>query len=254
MTLLSIMSVPVVGLALVACAGSDQQAGDNASTDASTPSLDSADLGPCPDRTLCLVVTEVEPDEPLASGHLVVVWRQLLDVNGLEEMPKLAYDTPFEPGAARYEIPLTSLSLPDDNQLLCQWDSEGCHRDAPPRAVGFGYVMVVQDDNGDGFLEDVELSPYSASGAAFAYVAWSEDARAPGSDDLTNFDGSPNYLGQIFPDGIRAGINPYDTTPADGFEFALTPLGTGVNAELAVCPATAQCSVTIPRLVGMQYP
>jgi hypothetical protein len=210
-------------------------------------------LDPCPSGTLCLEVTEAVPGEPLASGRLAVVWHQLAFVNR-DYPPKLAYDAPFEPGAARYDIPLTSLTLPDDEQLLCQWEADGCHRDSSPRAVGFGLVMVVEDNDGNGVLEDEELSPYLAVGASFAYVAWSADARAAGSDDLTTFDGEPNYMGAIFPAGIRAGINGYDTVATEDFEFALTPLAAGASAELVVCPATSQCSITIPRLVGRSFP
>lgn len=246
-----LVAVPVLSLALLACSGG----GDPAGADGGAAPDAAADLGPCPADTLCLEVTEVDPGKPIASGRLVVVWRQLLDVNGLDEVPKIAYEAPFEPGAPRYDIPLAGFTLPDDNQLLCQWDSQGCHRDSVPRAVGFGMVMVVEDDDGSGFLENAELSPFSASGAAFAYVAWSDGPRPVGSRDLQYESGDLTHVGEIFPDGILGGVAAYDTVPVDGgFDFALRPLAAGATAELAMCPSTSQCSVTIPRLVGMTYP
>lgn len=248
------MHKPILLAALVAagCSESDSSSMADGAVAVDAP----AGLGPCPSGTLCLDPFLVEAQKPVAAGRLVVVWFQPMRVNGLPPMPiEIAYDVPFVPNLRRYDIPLAQVRAPiADQVLLCQWDSLGCHRDAPIPAVGFALPVVVADTNANGRTDLDEVSFFSNYGGGMAYIAWSKLAHPVGSTALAYNDGDLTYLGQIFRKGIGAGVQSYNLMP-QSFANALDAPDTGDGSDLALCPnAGTSCQVTMPRVVGADNP
>jgi hypothetical protein len=238
-------------LASVACSsdpGTDQP------TDGGVTS-DGPPDGPCPEGTLCLKPFLVQPEQPGTAGRLVVVWFQTRDIWNPNPM-EVAFDAPFVPGASRYELPLAQIKPPvTDQVLLCQWENDTCLRTANPPAIGLGLPLVLDDTNANGRIDPTELTLYGNHGVGMAYLAWSAAAHAPGDPALAYQDGDPTYLGDIFANGIGAGVHSYPLVMGTGFDDRLGKIDTASGADLALCPTQGtSCQIQPPRLVGSDQP
>src|SRR5262245_22950965 len=75
----------------------------------SSTGQDGGNVAPCPAATICLDVKLLQGQS--TAGRLGVVWYQFSD-DGPDPVPLVAYDTPFDPGAKRIEIPIASIAIP----------------------------------------------------------------------------------------------------------------------------------------------
>ena len=238
-------------LALAAC-GEPSGSLTDAGTDG--PMRD-AGLQPCAAHTLCLTPKLVTSGQPPSTARLAVVWFQPMHVSGFPPMPvELAYDVPFVPNQARYDIPLDKVRPPaTDNVLFCQWEQGVCQKTAPIPPVGFALPLVLLDDNGNGHIDASEISFYTARGGGMSYIVWSQEAHAAGSRALAYSDGTPTVLGQIFTQSIAAGVQSHALVPS-GFTNKLAGPDTGDGADFALCPLASSCQITLPRLVFVDNP
>ena len=185
----------------------------------------------------------------------MVVWFQTQNI--WNPIPtEIAFDVPFVPGGARYDLPLSQIKPPvNDRVLLCQWENSVCLRAANPPAIGFGLPLVLDDTNANGRIDLAEVTLYGNHGVGMAYLAWSAVAHGPGDAALVYPSGSPTYLGDIFANGIGAGVHAYPLVMGSGFDDRLGKADTAGGADLALCPSQGtSCSIQPPRLVGTSNP
>lgn len=145
----------------------------------------------CPKDTLCLNVKAMSAGD-LAEGRTAVMWYQL-DDDSSDPVPVIGYEAAFDPTTSRIDIPLSSISPPDEGNLLCDrmCNDEAACPCLTDRKVGFGFVFVADDINEDGKLDGEEIFD-SDYGYGYMALAYSEKAWIPSP--------SPDF-DKIFPEG-----------------------------------------------------
>jgi len=135
-------------------------------------------------------------------GRVFALWFQL-DDDGPDPMPVIGYDAPFDAKATRVEIPNSSITIPNEENLLCPRacnDESMCPCTGEPK-LGIGLVGVANDANGDGKLDMTEVMGLSGGPGGVAYVAIGYTA--------TPYAMLPAPYDTIFPEGMDAGVRPY---------------------------------------------
>jgi hypothetical protein len=185
----------------------------------------------CPKDTLCLNVKAMSAGD-LAEGRTAVMWYQL-DDDSSDPVPVIGYEAAFDPSTSRIDIPLSSISPPDEGNLLCDrmCNDEAACPCLTDRKVGLGFVFVADDINKDGKLDGEEIFD-SDYGYGYMALAYSEKAWIPSP--------SPDF-DKIFPEGIDMGIRPYRVLAVDDYNVLGRTMG-GEVLDLNVCPASdAEC-------------
>lgn len=246
--------------ALAACSSSDIAIGSRADAgpDDASPSSPNDAAAPSPDAgaapsptaflqgaNLELDVVPVNPGTKPLPGLLVVVWSQL-DDDGPDPLPLVAYSVPFTGNETHVTIPLSAVAAPTEPLLLCQracTDEAVCPCQSDPK-VGFGYIVVVHDANGNGVadLTASKATSEKALGIARSILAWSAQAYSHPA---------PGLFDSLFPDGVRAGAHLYDLVRPDGGSF--DRLGfppPGATFQLPVCDSldVTVCKPKAPNL------
>lgn len=151
----------------------------------------------CPDGTLCL---DVQHDGP-AAGRLALVWFRELPTGSLTD-PAVGFEEAFDETAAELTIDLASVSPPPDALLLCERPCEmpaecACE---PGFSAGVGFVLVVQDEDLDGAVSPADLAnEANIVGIANVAMIYAPEAFTP----------APAPFDETFPEGVKAGIEPY---------------------------------------------
>lgn len=241
---LFLVSAFVMTSAIMACSGGDGTSSSTSSGSGSTSSSGSSSSGGsdvCPTNTLCFDV-KVLQGMP-AAGRVAVIWFQLSD-DGPDPVPLIAYDAPFDPAVARVEIPIPSIAIPNEENLLCPRacaDESMCPCTAEPK-LGTGFVIVANDVDGNGKIDPMEVfSPMGGpSGVGFMGLGYT----------VTPYAMVPAPYDQLFPEGADEGVRPYRIIEGDMTFDKLGKAQDGDVFDLNVCadPMDAACMLPFPNL------
>lgn len=165
------------------------------------------------------------------AGRVVVVWTPLIG-----GQPEIGYDGAFAGTETLLSIPLANVKAPSDAIAFCAKQGATCTGTVK---LGFGIVVVLADENGDGKADLTE----KALGLSDANVLFSQTALNPPPAGFV-WAGKP--MAQAFPSGVAQGTNAY-SAPKGGFD-ELVPAAAGAHFKLQVCDSTndAECSVKAP--------
>jgi hypothetical protein len=211
-----------------------------------TPSSPEAPAPPAPSASegasLVLEVTPVRPSTKPLSGRLAVFWFQL-DDDGPDPSPEVVYDVPFDGKTTTVAIPLGALAPPSEPNLYCARaceDEAACACTGGPR-IGFAYVAVVTDTNGNG-KADVTYGKGGDTlvGVAEAVLVYSPDGSAPAK------------LDPMFPEGVLTGLAVYTPVERQGTSWEALASGTrSTSRPLRVCDTSDPklCQAPVPNLM-----
>jgi hypothetical protein len=230
--------------AIIACSGDVETTSSSTSggsTSSSSSSSSSGGTGVCPENTICLDVKLVQ--EPVGAGRLAVVWFQLSD-DGPDPIPLVAYDAPFDPAVQRVEIPLASITIPNEVNLLCPRacvDESMCPCTGEPK-LGTGFVVVGNDADGNGKLDPGEILSDASGPKGIAFMGLGYSA--------TPYTTVPSPYDSLFPEGVDVGVRPYRIIEGNMTFDKLGKTKDGDVFDLNVCgdPANATCSLPFPNL------
>ncbi len=225
--------------AIMAC--SDGTTSSSTTGGSSSSSSSGGGTGACPANTICLDVKLLQ--EPVTAGRLAVVWFQLSD-DGPDPVPLVAYDVPFDPAVKRIEIPVASITIPDEENLLCPRacnDEAMCPCTGEPK-LGTGFVFVSKDADGNGKLDPAEVEPSMGGPAGVGFMGLGYSAM-PYATVPTPYD-------TLFPEGIDQGVRPYRIIETNVTFDKLGKANEGDVFDLNVCgdPANATCMLPFPNL------
>lgn len=196
----------------------------------------------CPGNTICLDVNVIQG--PVTPGRVAVLWFQLSD-DGPDPMPIIGYDAAFDPAVKRVEIPIASITVPNEENLLCPRacnDESMCPCTGEPK-LGVGFVVVGNDADGNGKLDPAEILGNSSAPAGFGYMAVGY-AAAPYMPVPAPYD-------VLFPAGVDQGVRPYRLMKDAQMVFdRMHKVPDGEVFQLNVCgdSANAMCMMPIPNL------
>ncbi len=233
-----------VASTIMACSGDIETTSSSTSSGSSSSSSSSSSGGSevCPTNTICLDVKLLQ--QPVAAGRVAVVWFQLSD-DGPDPIPLIAYDVAFDPAVKRVEIPLASITIPNEENLLCPRacaDEAMCPCTGEPK-LGTGFVFVGNDADGNGKLDPAEVEPAMAGPAGVAFMGLGYSATA--------YTTVPTPYDSLFPEGVDVGVRPYRIIPKGNMTFdKLGKAKDGDIFDLNVCgdPTSATCMLPFPNL------
>jgi hypothetical protein len=200
---------------------------------APVPTTPAPVAAPCGPSTLCLDVTSLRQGLTPHAGRLILVWMPL--AGGPKE---IAYDVPFAGTETQVTIPLASVTPPTDANAFCG-QRDGSGKCAGTIKIGFGMVVVSEDQNANGVAELGE----NVLGLSDANVLYSATALKPPPPGFV-WSGRP--MAEAFPSGVEQGANVY--VSAGVGTQTLVPAMAGQKFGLKVCDSTnpQECEVTAP--------
>lgn len=198
--------------------------------------------GECPVASVTLDVNVIGGGAPVA-GRLVVAWGQL-DDDGPDPIPDVGYDVQFDTTATTIEIPIASIGLPTEPNLVCERacdDEATCPCLSTPQ-VGYGLVAVVTDTDGSGAIEPSEVQRVRPPGVGYVVVGYSAMRYVPPP-------ATPPQWGELFPEGIEGGVCPYRIIDSPSSFDRPGLVMPGARFDLNVCPAAMPgCDLPLPNL------
>ena len=194
----------------------------------------------CGTGDLCFDVSPVNAGTQPLAGRVVVIWYQLND-DGPDPIIDKAFEAAFNGTETRIAIPLAQITPPTENNLLCKRacdDESICPCTEEPKA-GTGYVLVLQDANGNGTI-DVGSSKSNTEpiiGVARMMMGYSEKAFVP----------APFPFDRIFPDGLEQGVRPYEIVRPEAGSFdRFGKSSAGAIWDLKVCDTLDESACDLP--------